>query len=193
MLLGPDDPIGFTPCRIVVNGASGAGKNTLARALATRLELPYTELDSLFHGPGWTVRESFLEDVRAIAAGDQWVCEWQYDAARPVLLERCDLMVWLDVPRLRTTWRVVRRTLRRRMRREELWNGNREGPLRRIFTDPEQIIRWAWSSHPRVAPRIEQVLRERPQLPVVRLRTATDADRWVSRVSGGGGTPGRPR
>jgi adenylate kinase family enzyme len=193
VLLGPDDPVGFRPQRIVVNGGSGAGKSTLARAIAARLDLPYTEIDSLFHGPCWTQRPTFLDDVQAVAALDRWVGEWQYDAARPILLARCDLMVWLDLPRVVTTWRVARRTVRRRLRREELWNGNREGPLWRILTDPEQIIRWAWSSHPQAAARIEHVREDRPDLPVVRLGSASESNRWLDRLSAAGGTPAPPR
>lgn len=193
MLLGPADSLGFVPRRIAINGASGAGKSTLARALAERLDLPYTEVDSLYHGPGWTVRATFLEDVRALASGDRWVCEWQYDAARPTLLERCDLMVWLDLPRVVTTWRVTRRTVGRRLRHEELWNGNYERPLRLVLVDPEQIIRWAWSTHPQAADRIARVQGSRPDLPVVRLRSATEVGRWLDGVSEADGTPGPPR
>lgn len=192
MLLGPDDPLPARPRRVVINGSSGAGKSTLARRLAAELGLPYTEIDSLFHGPGWTERETFLDEVRGLAAGARWVVEWQYDAARPVLLERCDLVVWLDLPRWLTTWRVVRRTVRRRLRREELWHGNREGPLWRILVDDEHIIRWAWRLQPRAAERIDAVLRERPALPVVRLRTDRAVERWLDRLSASGGTPAPP-
>jgi adenylate kinase family enzyme len=193
VLLGPDDALVPPTRRILVAGASGAGKSTLARGLAEVLGLPYTEIDSLYHGPGWTERASFLDDVRAVAAGERWVCEWQYDAARPILLERCDLMVWLDLPRRATVWRVVRRTLHRRLRREELWNGNREGPLWRILTDREHIIRWAWSSHQRAAERVATAAQARPALPIVRLRSAADAVHWLAGVSETGGRPARPR
>jgi adenylate kinase family enzyme len=193
VLLGPDDALGFVPQRIVVNGGPGAGKSTVARAIATQLGLPYTEIDSLYHGPGWSPRETFVDEVRAIAAGERWVSEWQYDATRPILLERCDLMVWLDLPRFVTTWRVTRRTLRRRFGREELWNGNREGPLWRILTDPEHIIRWAWKVHPRAAERVGEVLRGRPRLPVVRLRNSAEIGRWLSGLSAAGDTPAQPR
>jgi adenylate kinase family enzyme len=193
VLLGPDDALGFVPQRIVVNGGPGAGKSTVARAIATQLGLPYTEIDSLYHGPGWSPRETFVDEVRAIAAGERWVSEWQYDATRPILLDRCDLMVWLDLPRFVTTWRVTRRTLRRRLRREQLWNGNREGPLWRILTDPEHIIRWAWKVHPRAAERVGEVLRGRPRLPVVRLRNSAEIGRWLSGLSAAGDTPAQPR
>ncbi|MFL6105802.1 MAG: AAA family ATPase [Marmoricola sp.] len=180
MLLGPDDDLGFKPRRILINGASGSGKTTLACKLAVQLELPYTEIDALYHGPGWVKRESFSGDVQRLAESATWITDWQYDSARSVLLERCDLIIWLDYPRSRVVRRVVRRTVRRRLRREVLWNGNQEGPFRHFFTNPEHIVRWAWSSFPRVAERARDVLRDRPELPVVRLRDDAEIARWRS-------------
>jgi hypothetical protein len=58
------------------------------------------------------------------------VTEWQYSLVRGILAERADLLIWLDLTRGVVMWQVVRRTLRRRLRREVLWNGNIEPPLR---------------------------------------------------------------
>jgi shikimate kinase len=35
-------------------GTSGSGKTTVGRALAARLDVPFVELDSVFHQAGWT-------------------------------------------------------------------------------------------------------------------------------------------
>lgn len=133
------------PRRILVAGSAGAGKSTLARELSARLGLPYSELDSLYHGPDWTPREGFVRDVEQIVATDAWVSEWQYTPVRPLLLGRAELLVALDYSRARVMARVVRRTLLRRIRRSELWNGNQEPPLRTIVTDREHIVRWTWN------------------------------------------------
>lgn len=179
-LLTCDDPLPRRPARILVSGSSGSGKSTLCAALAAALDLPYTELDSLHHGPGWTPRPEFAADVEAIAASPRWVSEWQYQAVRPLLLARCDLAVQLDLPRALVMNRVIRRTVRRSLGRVELWNGNREPGLHTILTDPDHIIRWAWRTHGRNGERLAEIRRARPDLPVVVLRSAAEVRRWTA-------------
>jgi adenylate kinase family enzyme len=164
---------------VLVAGTSGAGKTTLARAAAEVLGCPHVELDSLHHGPGWTKRPQFEDDVRRVVAGASWVSEWQYSAVREALLARADLLVWLDLPRRVVMVRVVRRTVRRRIRRELLWNGNVEPPLRTFLTEPDHIVRWAWRSHPRTGQRVMAACAARPELVVVRLTTAAQVSAWV--------------
>ena len=100
-LLGAADPLPRRPERVLVAGTSGAGKTTLARAVAEVLRCPYVELDSLHHGPGWTERPEFEADVNRVVVGASWVSEWQYTAVRQLLLARADLLVRLD---LRGPW-----------------------------------------------------------------------------------------
>lgn len=179
-LLGPTDPLPGRPQRVVVNGTSGSGKSTLARAIGERLDLPYVELDSLHHGPNWTPRPSFTEEVEAFTHEKRWVTEFQYDVVRPLLMERADLFVWLDLPRHLVMGRLVRRTLRRRLRRQELWHGNREAPLRTFFTEPEHVVRHGWRTHPDAGRRARQAWESRPALTVVRLRSVTEAESWLN-------------
>ncbi|MFT4307708.1 MAG: AAA family ATPase [Microbacterium sp.] len=181
-MLSPDDPLPGRPRRIAIAGVSGVGKTTLSRRISRTLGIPHTEIDALFHGPDWTPRAGFLDDVEALAARDAWVTEWQYASARPVLASRADLLVWLDLPFMTVTLpRVIRRTVRRRVRRETLWNGNAEGPLRTVFTDPEHIVRWAWSTRHTYSEIVPLADAEHDGLTVVRLRSQRDVERWLSR------------
>jgi adenylate kinase family enzyme len=179
-LLGPGDDLPARPRRVLVAGTSGAGKTTLAVAVGGALGLTHVEIDALFHGPGWVPRPSFVADVERLAAGEDWVTEWQYDAARPLLAARADLLLWLDLPRARVVRQVVGRTVVRRLRGGQLWNGNREAPLRTVLTDPEHVVRWAWTTHALTGPRVLALCAQRPELPVVRLRSRRDVDRWRS-------------
>lgn len=179
-LLGSRDPVFGCPQRILVAGPSGSGKTTLAARLAAQLHLPHVEIDAMFHGPQWTPRPTFHDDVRRLVAEPAWVTEWQYSQVRDLLASRAELLVWLDLSRRQVMQQVVRRTLRRRLHREVLWNGNIEPPLLTIFTDPEHILRWAWSTHAKTAGRVEALRIQRPDLDVVRVASRAAVEDWVS-------------
>lgn len=175
-----NDPLPARPRRTVIAGVSGSGKTTLAARLAPVLDAPHIEIDALFHGPGWVPRPSFLDDVRRLAGSDAWVTEWQYGTARPLLAARADLLVWLDLPFWTVTFpRVLRRTRQRSRGREVLWNGNVEPPLWRVLVDRENILRWAVSTRHKYRESVPVLARERPALPVVRLRSPAEVEGWV--------------
>jgi adenylate kinase family enzyme len=188
-VLSVESPMPRWPQRIIVAGTSGSGKSTVAARIAAILGLPHVELDALFHGPGWSERTTFLDDVRAFVAEPGWVTEWQYSAARPLLAARADLMVWLDLPAAKVLRRVAGRTVRRRLRREVLWNGNIEPPLRTIFTDPEHIVRWTWAHRRDAAQQVVALLVDRPDFPVVRLTSDRQVVRWLDRLQPGSSRP----
>ena len=166
--------------RVLIAGSSGAGKSTLAAELARRHGLPYTELDSLYHGRGWVPRPEFLDDVRAVVAGDAWVSEWQYDAARPLLLARADTLIWLDFPRRTVMHRVLRRSLRRALLRERAFNDNTEDF--RAWLDPGHPIRWSWSNHAHARTKVLAAMEQRPELTVLRFRSPAEVRHWLASV-----------
>ncbi|MBW4043019.1 MAG: AAA family ATPase [Acidobacteria bacterium] len=179
MLVEPGRILAKTPSRVLVAGTSGAGKTTLAAAIGTSLNLVHVEIDALFHGPGWTPRPQFAAEVDAFSRQDRWVTEWQYGAVRQLLAERADLMVWLDLPRRQVMQQVITRTVQRRLHHQEMWNGNREPALWTVLRDRDHIVRWAWRTHPETRPRVLAVDETLPTLPIVRLRSHAQANRWL--------------
>jgi adenylate kinase family enzyme len=165
-----------------VSGTSGSGKTTLARAIGDALGVPAVEIDALHHGPGWTVVPTFAQDVDRFTADPGWVTEFQYHQVKPLLLERADLLVWLDHGRGTVMRRVIRRTLVRRARRQELWNGNVEPPLWTFFSDRDHIVRWAWRTHRRRENQALAVAADPdPAMPdVVRLSGQRQVDAWLA-------------
>src|SRR5208282_1090204 len=90
--------------RIVVVGTSGAGKTTLAKAIAARLAIPHIELDALEWGPGWTPLsavdpDALVRRVDAATAADAWVMDGNYGLVRDLTWQRATHLVWLDYHR----------------------------------------------------------------------------------------------
>ena len=179
-VLTADDEIDWAPRRIAIAGVTGAGKTTLARRIASATGIAYTEVDSLFHGPLWQPLDTFEDEVRALVARPAWVAEWQYAQGRPLIAARADTLVWLDLPSRVTLSRVVRRTIRRRIHRERLWNDNLEPPLHTFFVDPDHIVRWAIRTQRKLVTRVPETEAAHPQLHVVRLRSQREVDRWLA-------------
>ncbi|MDF2562923.1 MAG: family ATPase [Microbacterium sp.] len=182
-MLTADDPLPLAPKRVLVAGVSGSGKTTLARRVADVWGLRAVEIDGLFHGPNWTPRPEFLDDVRAFAAQERWVTEWQYTSkgTDQILTPRADLAVWLDYPYRVVRSRLIRRTLARGLLRRELWNGNRErGPWNLLNRDPEEnILAWQTKTLAHWAERMPDYTERFPHLTIVRLRDPRETERWL--------------
>ena len=166
----------------VIGSASGNGKTTFGRALARRLGVPFVEMDALHHGPNWT--EATAEELRAkvepIVATDAWVIDGAYmGKLGHLVVGSADTVVWLDQPVWIWLPRLLRRTVVRAARREELWNGNRES-FRMSFLSRDSVIYFALKNNWRR--RREYVTRLAPYN-VVRLQTQQEVDRFLEHAS----------
>lgn len=178
--------------RVSVVGTSGSGKTTFARALAERLRVPYTELDSLHHGSGWT--EASPEELRervdaAMAAPDGWVLDGNYETRLGDLIwEAADTIVWLDLPLHLSLRRLWGRTVRRIRTGDELWNGNRQ-TWRAAFWGRESLFPWAVQSHFR---RRREWPERAERFGVVRLRSPREVRAFLDGVAASGTPPATP-
>lgn len=164
----------------IVGSASGNGKTTLGRELASRLGIPFVEVDALHHGPGWT--EATADELRArvepLVAGEAWVVDGYYRGKLGDLVPRsADVVVWLDLPVRVWFPRLLRRTLRRVATREELWNGNRE-TLRNVFFSRDSLLLFSLRAHFR---RRRAYPTQLAPFNVVHLRTPKEVERWLAR------------
>jgi broad-specificity NMP kinase len=117
----------LSPRRISVVGTIGSGKTTFARKSAKLLDVPHVELDALHWEPNWVEAPNYLfrERVKQSLEGDSWVVDGNYHQVRDIVWSRADTVVWLDYPFRTIIDRLARRTLRRILTHEELWNGIR--------------------------------------------------------------------
>lgn len=130
--------------------------------------------------------EEFLRRVRVATEPPDWVVDGNYSIVHDTVWNRADTVVWFDLPFLVVMGRVIRRTLRRVIRRTELWNGNKEPWANLWAVDPEKsIIAWAATRH--------RIYRERysaaevdprwSSLEFVRLRSQREVDRFLDQAA----------
>jgi adenylate kinase family enzyme len=163
----------------VLSTASGNGKTTVGRALAERLGVPFHELDALHHGPNWT--EATAEELRAkvepIVATDAWVIDGSYRGKiGDLVLDAADTVVWLDLPMRVWLPRLLRRTVVRIARREELWNGNRER-VRDALHPHNSVVAYAIRGYRK---RQQRYAADLVRFPVIRLRTPDEVERFLT-------------
>ena len=171
-----------TPQRIHVIGTSGSGKTTFAGRVAECLEIPHVELDALHWGPNWTepAVHEFREKVAAALNGDTWAVDGNYSKVRDIIWERADTVVWLDYTFLVVMARVIWRTFRRGLTREELWNENRERLIGNLFSK-DSVIRWSMTTYHR-RKREYPVMFKQPEyghINFVQLRSSREGREWV--------------
>ena len=171
--------------RINVVGSSGSGKSTFGRALADRLDIPYIELDEIFWRPEWTQPkdEEFYADLEHALSGDSWVLDGNYSRTVPIKWRRAEAVIWLDMPYYQVLYGVISRTIRRSLRREVLWAGNRESLIKGFF-QRDSVIYWSLSNLARVRRMYEEAMRsgEFSHLQFIRLRSRKEARQLLNAI-----------
>lgn len=171
--------------RISVVGTTGSGKTTLARQIAQHFQIPHIELDTLHWEPNWTpaAPEVFRERVREALRSDRWVVDGNYGGVgvRDIVWSQADTVVFLDYSFWLVMGRLLRRTLRRSLKQEELWNGNRED-IRKSFFSQESIVLWmlrTYQKNRRKYPKLFQQP-EYAHLSIVHLQSPQMTEEWLS-------------
>ena len=96
--------------RIIVTGNAGSGKSTFARQLSEAVGVPSDSLDSVVWQSGWkkTPKDERERRIHAMIERPFWIIDGvSYDVQ-----ERADTVVFLDVSRWVSFWRVAKRNWR---------------------------------------------------------------------------------
>ena len=174
--------------RISVVGTSGSGKSTLGKHLSDRLGIPFIELDAINWQPGWHDLNShdpdeFKRRVAEATARESWVLAGNYATVRPIYLPRVSHVVWLDYERSVVMRRVLWRSIKRVVDRQELWPGTGNRERLRDWLSREHPIRWAWDTFHDRRVRYREQFERLENVKLIHLRTPQEADAVVERLS----------
>lgn len=136
--------------RMVVLGTSGAGKTTLARALARRLSVPHIELDEHYWLPDWQERSipDFRARVDEATQAESWVVDGNYRSkVEDLIWPRATHLVWLNYSYPTIMSRVMRRTVRRVFLRTRMWSAQNREDFAKSFLSRDSVIYWAATTY----------------------------------------------
>jgi adenylate kinase family enzyme len=164
----------------MVIGSGGAGKSTFARELAMRTGLPLIHLDLHYWKSGWvpTPRDEWAEHVRQLSSGDAWIIDGNYGGSLSIRVQRCDAIVFFDLPRLSCLRGILQRWLVHQFNpRPDLPKGC---PEKMDMT----FLRWVWN-YPRDArARVVSALQEAgPHVEVQTITRRAQAKAMVDAVA----------
>ncbi len=140
--------------KILITGNAGAGKTTLSRHIAQRLNIDEViHLDRLVWTKTWqavskATREPLLNDIAKKPA-------WLVDGVSKTILENADTIVFLDYPRRLCYFRVLKRLLKHGFRSRPELPG--QSPEIRVF---KKVLKIIWRFPKTVKPVITRHLKE---------------------------------
>ena len=145
-----------SPRRILILVPSGSGKSRVCKKIGGILGIPIIHLDMHYWLPNWveTPKDVWLDKVKKLISSEAWVMDGNYTSTLQIRAEAADTLIFLDMTRRMSYFRVVSRYLRNR------------GKTRPDITEgcPEKIdldfIRWIWGYPYNRKPKILRFLEE---------------------------------
>lgn len=170
--------------RIVIVGSSSSGKTTLARELSELLSQPHQELDFFNWGPNWTEvpKETFRKKVDDFTANEKWIIDGNYGRIQDLTIDRATTVIWLDYSLPLILSRFFRRSIRRTIYKEELWNANKE-TLKDSMWGKESLLMWILQVYKRNRIRYNDMVENDNQNKFVIMKSPKETNRFLLEIS----------
>lgn len=164
--------------RVLVIGSSGAGKSTFARRLGEKTGLKVIHLDRLFWKPNW-VETADKNEWKAVLekalAGEAWIADGNFSATLEMRLEKCDTVIFLDMPRALCVYRILKRlALYRKGSRPDMADGCDE-------KFDWEFTKWTWNYPARSKPKVEALLKRfENEKRIIRLKSRREVENFLA-------------
>lgn len=165
--------------RIVIIGAGGAGKSTLAVRLGSILGLPVIHLDQEYWQPGWTKmeKEKWLPKLEGLLAQPEWVMDGNFNASMEQRFAAADTIIYLDFPTYLCLFRALTRIFSYYGRRRP---DMAPGCFERFDLT---FLKWIWTYRQKVRPSVLQRLRATHGKRIEVLKSPREVSRFLASLT----------
>jgi len=135
-------------------------------------------LDSLNWDSNWIPSPDFENRVRKkLVENQEWIVDGNNEKVRDFVWINATVIIWLDYPLYVIFWRLVKRTFKRLLFREILWNGNIERWS--VVFSWNSIILWCITMFFRYKKEFPEWILKYPHLNVLRFKSNEDSQQWL--------------
>lgn len=166
--------------KILIIGAGGAGKSTLAQRLGAAIGIEVVHLDRLYWRAGWQEpsKEEWQKILENELKKDEWIMDGNFGGTLDLRLKYCDTVIFLEMPRAVCVYRAVKRWIKyRNTNRPDMSEGCNEK------VDLE-FLGWICSFPKKKKPKIEQTLKRfENEKTIIRPRSRKDVEDFLLKCS----------
>jgi len=108
--------------KILIIGAVGTGKTTLAKKLSKKYNIKYYEIDSIVHDDNNGQKRSFEEQdkiITKINKENDWIIEGTLRKNLYYLLDLAEKIIYLDIPKRKRNIRIFIRYIKQKLKIEK--------------------------------------------------------------------------
>lgn len=165
--------------RIMIIGPGGAGKSTFSKQLAKILNYPIYHLDTIYWLPNWEHLEKndFIEKVNEIIMTPQWIIDGTYSGTLDQRLEKADLVIFLDINRVKCLYSVTKRRIKHRnLIRSDITIGCKEKL-------DWNFLKWVWDFPKKNKPTMLQKVSEYPNVHLLVFKSRKEAYNFLNNLT----------
>lgn len=145
--------------KILIIGAGGAGKSTLARQLQVATGIEVIHLDKVFWRPNWveTPKDEWEKTIENLLNKDSWIMDGNYGGTLERRFAGCDTIIFLDMPRTICVWRAFTRFL---INKKKARPDMAEGCEEKFDLEFLKFLKWIWDYPKRTKPKVEVLIKQ---------------------------------
>ncbi|NOU97879.1 DNA topology modulation protein [Paenibacillus sp. LMG 31456] len=168
--------------KIALIGSGGSGKSTLARKLGELTKLNVYHLDALHFQPGWVPmpNDQWEHLQKQLIQEQEWIIDGNYGRTIDIRLNEADVIIFFDLPRRITTYRVIKRRI--------MYHGKTRPDLKEGC--PERLdwpfVKWVWNYRATKRPAIMKKLHTLSAAKIVFvIKSNADIKRLLEQIQNG--------